>query len=86
MTETIRDVYGRITNKICADLEQGVLALAAGARSREALRARAAIMRAVRAYFESEGFVEVETPSRVRAPSEPVANFKWRQVCELTTR
>jgi antirestriction protein ArdC len=24
MTETIRDVYGRITNKICADLEQGV--------------------------------------------------------------
>lgn len=38
----------------------------------DTLRARAAILRAVRAHFEREGFVEVETPARVRAPGQEV--------------
>ena len=38
----------------------------------EALRARAAIRRAVRDLFDREGFVEVETPARVRAPGQEV--------------
>jgi len=33
---------------------------------------RAAILRAVRAYFEGQGFVEVETPSRVYAPGQEI--------------
>jgi lysyl-tRNA synthetase class 2 len=35
-----------------------------------ALHARAAIMRAVRSYFEAQGFVEVETPTRVMSPGQ----------------
>jgi lysyl-tRNA synthetase class 2 len=35
-----------------------------------ALIARAAVMRAVRAYFEGQGFLEVETPARVRSPGQ----------------
>ena len=35
-----------------------------------ALRARAAILRAVRGYFEAQGFLEVETPTRVMSPGQ----------------
>ena len=34
----------------------------------ERLRARARVLRAIREYFEREGFLEVETPSRVPSP------------------
>ena len=37
-----------------------------------ALLARAAILRAVRGYFETQGFVEVETPARVLSPGQEV--------------
>jgi lysyl-tRNA synthetase class 2 len=37
-----------------------------------ALAARAAIMRAVRGYFEAQGFLEVETPARVMSPGQEV--------------
>ena len=36
----------------------------------KALVARAAILRAVRGYFEAQGFVEVETPTRARSPGQ----------------
>jgi lysyl-tRNA synthetase class 2 len=39
---------------------------------RPALLARAAVLRAVRAYFDGQGFVEVETPSRVLSPGQEV--------------
>jgi elongation factor P--(R)-beta-lysine ligase len=42
------------------------------AARRPALLARAAALRAVRGYFEAEGFVEVETPARVFAPGQEV--------------
>jgi elongation factor P--(R)-beta-lysine ligase len=35
-----------------------------------ALLARAAILRAVRGYFETQGFLEVETPARVMSPGQ----------------
>ena len=35
-----------------------------------ALLARAAISRAVRGYFEAQGFIEVETPARVMSPGQ----------------
>lgn len=41
-------------------------------RRRQALEVRARVLRAVRAYFEREGFLEVETPARVRAPGQEV--------------
>jgi lysyl-tRNA synthetase class 2 len=41
-------------------------------RRRLALEARAAILRAVRRWFEAEGFLEVETPARVAAPGQEV--------------
>lgn len=34
----------------------------------ERLRARARVLKAIRAYFDEEGFLEVETPSRVPSP------------------
>ena len=36
------------------------------------LAARARILRAVRAWFEGQGFLEVETPARVRSPGQEV--------------
>jgi lysyl-tRNA synthetase class 2 len=42
------------------------------AARRPALEARAAILRAVRRWFEGEGFLEVETPARVAAPGQEV--------------
>ena len=50
--------------------------LAAGRRerlaARETLEARARILRAVRGWFERQGFLEVETPARVRSPGQEV--------------
>ena len=40
--------------------------------SRSALEARGRIVRAVRAWFENEGFLEVSTPARVRSPGQEV--------------
>lgn len=42
------------------------------AARRPALLARAAALRAVRAYFDEQGFVEVETPARVASPGQEV--------------
>ena len=39
---------------------------------RDALEARAAIRAAVRAWFDQQGFLEVETPARVPAPGQEV--------------
>jgi elongation factor P--(R)-beta-lysine ligase len=40
------------------------------AATRAALEARGRIVRAVRAWFEGQGFLEVETPARVRSPGQ----------------
>jgi lysyl-tRNA synthetase class 2 len=40
--------------------------------ARETLEARARILRAVRGWFEEQGFLEVETPARVRSPGQEV--------------
>jgi lysyl-tRNA synthetase class 2 len=42
------------------------------ARRRPALEARARIRSALRRWFEDEGFLEVETPARVRSPGQEV--------------
>jgi len=42
------------------------------AARRPALEARAAVLRAVRAYFAGQGFLEVETPTRVPSPGQEV--------------
>jgi lysyl-tRNA synthetase class 2 len=39
------------------------------ARRREALEARAAILRAIREFFHNQGYLEVETPHRIPAPA-----------------
>jgi lysyl-tRNA synthetase class 2 len=41
-------------------------------RRRAALEARARILRAVRAWFDDQGFLSVETPSRVPAPGQEI--------------
>ena len=43
-----------------------------GCAARETLEARARILRAVRAWFDEQGFLEVETPARVRSPGQEV--------------
>jgi lysyl-tRNA synthetase class 2 len=42
------------------------------AATRALLEARGRIVRAVRAWFETEGFLEVSTPARVRSPGQEV--------------
>src|SRR3954464_9460979 len=39
---------------------------------RPALEARARVLSSLRRWFEGEGFLEVETPARVRAPGQEV--------------
>ena len=64
--------------------DAGIDGAAALAGRRRALQARARVLRAIRRWFEGEGFLEVETPARVPSPGQelhldalPAGGGRW---------